>query len=64
MPFKSSAELDTLAKTMLSQLPADVYPWFTEMIVEHAMKPGYAYAHEFEFGLELILDGIENAQNQ
>jgi hypothetical protein len=23
------------------------------------MKPGYDYANEFEFGLDLILDGLE-----
>ena len=29
------------------------------MIVEHALKPGYDYAEEFNFGLDLILDGLE-----
>ena len=29
------------------------------MIVEHALKPGYDYAEEFEFGLDLILAGLE-----
>ena len=29
------------------------------MIVEHALKPDYDYALEFEFGLDLILDGLE-----
>jgi hypothetical protein len=29
------------------------------MITEHAMKPGYDYADEFEFGLDLILAGLE-----
>jgi hypothetical protein len=29
------------------------------MLTEHAMKPGYDYADEFEFGLDLILDGLE-----
>lgn len=24
------------------------------------MKPGYAYAEEFEFGLDLILNGVES----
>jgi hypothetical protein len=33
------------------------------MITEHAMKPGYDYAEEFEFGLDLILDGLEEARN-
>ena len=42
----------------LQQL-AGAYPHLAEMITEHAMKPGYDYADEFEFGLDLILDGME-----
>ena len=30
------------------------------MIIEHALKPGYDYAEEFEFGLNLILDGLDH----
>ena len=32
-------------------------------LFEHAMKPGYDYGHEFEFGLDVILDGLERALN-
>jgi hypothetical protein len=38
---------------------AGEYPYLVEMITEHAMKPDYDYAEEFEFGLHLILDGLE-----
>jgi hypothetical protein len=31
------------------------------MAIEHAMKPGYDYGDEFEFGLNLILDGLKKA---
>jgi hypothetical protein len=48
-----------VAQDILRELPADEYPHLAEMIIEHAMKPGYAYADEFEFGLDLILDGLE-----
>jgi len=34
------------------------------MITEHAMKPGYDYANEFEFGLDLILDGLERLRTE
>ena len=30
-----------------------------ELTVEHVLKPGYDYGNEFEFGLDLILDGLE-----
>jgi hypothetical protein len=29
---------------------------------EHVMKPGYDYGDEFEYGLDVILDGLERAR--
>ncbi len=58
LPFATTQELEGVAEIMLSQMPEGDYPYLTELMVEHALKPGYAYAHEFEFGLELILDGL------
>lgn len=59
LPYHTSEEGTEVAENILQKLPADEYPHLTEMITEHAMKPGYDYAEEFEFGLDLILDGIE-----
>ena len=28
------------------------------------MKPGYDYGDEFEYGLDLILDGLEKARQE
>ncbi|MFD3485354.1 TetR/AcrR family transcriptional regulator [Streptomyces sp. NPDC058665] len=58
LPFSSSAELDEVAETILSDMPADAYPHLTELAVEHALKPGYSYGDEFAFGLTLILDAL------
>jgi hypothetical protein len=33
-----------------------------EFLGEHVLKPGYDYGDEFEYGLELILDGLETAR--
>jgi hypothetical protein len=33
------------------------------MSVDRAMKPDYNYGDEFEYGLDLILDGIKRAQS-
>jgi AcrR family transcriptional regulator len=59
LPLDTSQNVAQVAQDILRQLPADEYPHLAEMIIEHAMKPGYAYADEFEFGLDLILDGLE-----
>jgi AcrR family transcriptional regulator len=63
LPFDTSEELEDLAEAMLRQMPADQYPNLTEMIVDHALQPGYSYANEFEYGLDLILDGLERARS-
>jgi hypothetical protein len=36
----------------------DGYIYGFEMALDRAMKPGYNYGDEFEYGLDLILDGI------
>jgi len=33
------------------------------MLVDCGMKPGYGYRVEFEFGLDLILEGLERLCN-
>lgn len=63
LPSHTSEESAKLAKNILRQLPADEYPHLAEMIVEHAMKPGYDDAKEFEFGLDLILNALESLQD-
>jgi AcrR family transcriptional regulator len=51
-----------VAQTMLAQVPADEYPYLTEFTTEHILQPGYDYGDEFEFGLDLILDGLEKTR--
>ena len=42
-------------------LPADAYPHLVEFTVEHVLQPGYDFTDEFDFGLDLILDGLERS---
>jgi AcrR family transcriptional regulator len=58
IPLQSREQVAQVGESILRQLAGD-YPHLAEMITEHAMKPGYDYAKEFEFGLDLILDGLE-----
>jgi AcrR family transcriptional regulator len=64
LPFGDTEE-DTaeVARTMTSQLPADAYPYLRAFSVEHVMQAGYDYGAEFDFGLDLILDGLERARD-
>lgn len=37
------------------------YPHLAEFTVDHVLQPGYDFTAEFEFGLDLILDGLAAA---
>ncbi|MFS0698397.1 TetR/AcrR family transcriptional regulator [Cellulomonas sp. 179-A 4D5 NHS] len=58
LPFQTSAELEDVAAGLQAAMPAGEYPHLTELMVQHALRPGYAYADEFDIGLDLILDGL------
>ena len=45
------------------RFPADEYPHLAELAIEHVLRPGYDYGDEFEFGLDLILDGLERTSD-
>jgi AcrR family transcriptional regulator len=61
LPFETGEEVADVAHTMLEPFPVDAYPNLVAFITEHAMKPGYDYADEFEYGLDLLLDGLARA---
>ena len=62
LPFHTAEETAEVAQMILEQLPPDEYPYLTELTVEHVLRPGYDYGNEYEFGLDLILDGLERAR--
>ena len=62
LPFRNSEIAEVAGNIMEGFRPGD-YPHLAEMAVDRAMKPGYNYGDEFEYGLDLILDGIERAQS-
>jgi len=62
LPFEDTAEITEVAEDMLAPFAPGAYPNLLEFITEHAMKPDYDFADEFEYGLDLILDGLERAR--
>lgn len=62
LPFSSAEETAEVAQMILAQMRPEEYPHLTELAVEHVLQPGYDYGDEFEFGLDLILDGLERRQ--
>ena len=63
LPFTTSDEALEVADSIQRQFPADAYPHLTELTPQHVLQPGYDYADEFEFGLDLILDGLERIRD-
>ncbi len=61
LPFETPEETAELAQAIMSRFPVGEFPHLAEFMFEHVLKPGYDYAQEFEFGLDLLLDGIERA---
>ena len=61
MPVDSPQQVAEVAQAMLAQFPAEEYPHLAELTIEHILKPGYDYGQEYEYGLDLILDGLEHA---
>ena len=63
LPFNTAEEATEVAEMILNQSSADEYPHLTELAVEHVLQPGYEYGNEFEFGLDLMLDGLDRARD-
>jgi AcrR family transcriptional regulator len=59
LPFSDETDIAEPAKAVMSMMPADAYPYLMEMIIDHALQPGYDYGAEFTWGLDLVLDGLE-----
>jgi len=58
LPFQSSDEIGDVAGKMFQPFSPNDYPNLVALLTEHVMKPGYDYGDEFEYGLDLILDGL------
>jgi AcrR family transcriptional regulator len=63
MPFETHEELADLAEAFLRELPSDRYPYFAEHAEWHLTESGPDEPSEFEFGLDLILDGLERMRD-
>jgi AcrR family transcriptional regulator len=62
LPFETPDQVSEVIEIQRERVPEmDEYPYLVEVAREMA-KAGYDYAAEFEFGLDLILDGLERFQ--
>ena len=61
LPATGGDEMTDIASAMTEQFEDGQYKHLIELTVEHVLQPGYDFAAEFDFGLSLILDGLEAA---
>lgn len=61
LPFdtEDSKATQEMTRALFEKIPEGVLPNLAEFTMKHVLKPGYSYAKEFDFGLELVLDGLE-----
>jgi AcrR family transcriptional regulator len=70
VPFDSAEDAAAIAQEQVRQLEAqaqeqqlaalaDEYPYIAEVVAGHVAKVGYDFGHAFEYGLDLILDALE-----
>lgn len=59
LPFEPGERPEDFVASLEHLLPADEYPFLVEMLTEQVAGKDYAYADEFDAGLDLILDGLE-----
>ncbi|WP_026163537.1 TetR/AcrR family transcriptional regulator [Kribbella catacumbae] len=58
LPFEGTDGAAEVAVTMMDQFSSGQYPHLTELVTDHVLQPGYSFGDEFDFGLDLILDGL------
>jgi AcrR family transcriptional regulator len=59
LPVEHSQQVGELAEAMLEPFPVNEYPNLVEFLAEHVMMPGYDDGDEFEYGLDVVLDGLD-----
>jgi AcrR family transcriptional regulator len=59
LPFDDTDNLEEVVESMMMPFSADDYPHLVELTTQHILQPGYSYGNEFEYGLRVILDGLE-----
>jgi AcrR family transcriptional regulator len=57
-------DLGDLATTFLQTLDREAYPWLAEHVEQHSGPPTDADVSEFEFGLDVLLEGLERRRRQ
>ncbi len=59
LPLKPSEDVPALTREVLASMPADELPHLAWLATEQVLKAGYSFSDEFDYGLGLVLEGLE-----
>ena len=59
LPFETPEDVEAVTQRMMEPYPSNEYPHLARFVNEHIMRPGYEFAEEFAYGLDLIRDALE-----
>ena len=60
LPATSGDDMAELATSIIDPAPEGAYPHLMEFTAQHVLQHGFDFGAEFEFGLDLILDALED----
>ena len=65
LPFETAEESAAVAEDQGWEIEALAarFPYLAEVVAGHVAKVGYDFAHAFEYGLDLILEGLERRRD-
>ena len=58
LPFAESGAVGDVAEPIMERFASGEYPHLVGMATDYYLQPGYRFGDEFEWGLDLILDGL------
>lgn len=60
LPWETGMDLETVAAALLSSPHIKPFGHMVDFVLNHALKPGYSFEDEFLWGLEAVLESLEN----
>jgi AcrR family transcriptional regulator len=62
LPFDGPGGVTEVADPIMELMAAGEYPHMVEMATGYYLQPGYDFGDEFQYGLDLVLDGLSRTQ--
>ena len=62
LPFDGPDTVADVAEPIMERFSTGEYPHMVQMATDYYFRPGYDFGDEFEWGLDLILDGLTRSR--